>query len=79
MRSEPLNRVEPSLEERLAQLDQQLRTFETSLRTQQQSHVRARDLELELASVVLPRWQMQNSIGRPALSVRTPCVKSVAE
>lgn len=52
MRSAPLNRVEPSLEERLAQLDQQLRRFETSLRTQQQSHVRARDLELELASVV---------------------------
>jgi hypothetical protein len=52
MRSAPLHRDEPSLEDRLAQLDQQLRRFETSLRTQQQSHVRARDLELELASVV---------------------------
>jgi hypothetical protein len=52
MRSAPLHREEPSLEDRLAQLDQQLRRFETSLRTQQQGHVRARDLELELASVV---------------------------
>ena len=52
MRSAPLHRDEPSLEDRLAQLDQQLRRFETSLRTQQQTHVRARDLELELASVI---------------------------
>ncbi len=52
MRSAPLNRDEPSLEDRLAQLDQQLRRFETSLRTQHQTHLRARDLELELASVV---------------------------
>ena len=43
MRSAPLHRDEPSLEDRLAQLDQQLRRFETSLRTQQQSHVRVRD------------------------------------
>jgi hypothetical protein len=52
MRSAPLNRNEPSLEDRLEQLDQQLRKFETSLRSQQQTHVRARDLELELAGVV---------------------------
>ena len=52
MRSAPLHRDESSLEDRLSQLDQQLRRFETSLRSHQQTHVRARDLELELASVV---------------------------
>jgi hypothetical protein len=52
MRPVPLKRGEPSLEERLSELDAQLRTFEASLRSQQQSHSRMRSLELELAAVV---------------------------
>jgi hypothetical protein len=52
MRPVPLKRGEPSLEERLSELDAQLRTFEATLRAQQQSHNRIRNLELELAAVV---------------------------
>lgn len=52
MRPFPVKRDEPSLEERLSELDAQLRTFEASLRSQQQSHSRARGLELALADVV---------------------------
>ena len=52
MRISPAKRTEPSLEERLSDLDAQLRAFEASLRSQQQSHTRVRGLELELAAVV---------------------------
>ena len=52
MPSSPKHRDEPSLEGRLSQLDEQLRNFEASLKTQQQNHVRVRELELELAAVV---------------------------
>jgi hypothetical protein len=52
MPSSPKHRDEPSLEDRLGQLDEQLRNFEASLKTQQQNHVRVRELELELAGVV---------------------------
>ena len=52
MRRSPLRTDEPSLESRLFELDAQLRRFEGALRAQQQSHGRARTLELELASVV---------------------------
>ena len=52
MRGSPAAGYEPSLEDRLAQLDVQLRQFEASLRAHQQSHGRARSLELELAALV---------------------------
>ena len=52
MPSAPKHRDEPSLEDRLTQLDDQLRNFEASLKTQQQNHVRVRELELELAALV---------------------------
>jgi hypothetical protein len=52
MRPVPLKRGEPTLQERLSELDAQLRTFEASLRSQQQSHSRIRVLESELASTV---------------------------
>lgn len=52
MRASRLSRNEPSLEERLSELDAQLRNFEASLRSQQQSHSRVRSLELELAGIV---------------------------
>jgi hypothetical protein len=52
MRASRLTRNEPSLEERLGELDAQLRNFEASLRSQQQSHGRIRALEFELAGVV---------------------------
>jgi hypothetical protein len=52
MRPVPLKRGEPSLQERLSELDAQLRTFEASLRSHQQSHTRIRSLESELASIV---------------------------
>lgn len=52
MRPFPVKRDQSSLEDRLSELDAQLRTFEASLRAQQQSHSRVRGLELELADVV---------------------------
>lgn len=52
MRASPLSENAPSLEARLAQLDAQLREFETALRAHQQSHARARAIEIELAAVV---------------------------
>ena len=52
MRPFPVKRDESSLEDRLSELDAQLRAFEASLRSQQQSHSRVRGLELELADVV---------------------------
>ena len=47
-----VDRDEPSLQLRLAQLDAQLREFEASLRAQQQSHGRVRIVEHELAAIV---------------------------
>lgn len=52
MRGSPAFGDEPSLKTRLAQLDAQLRAFETALRAHQHSYGRARTLELELAAVV---------------------------
>jgi anti-sigma-K factor RskA len=52
MRASFVKRDEPRLEDRLSELDAQLRTFEASLRAHQQSHSRVRGLELELADVV---------------------------
>jgi anti-sigma-K factor RskA len=52
MRASRVTRDAPSLEERLSELDVQLRAFEASLRSQQQGHSRIRGLELELAGVV---------------------------
>jgi hypothetical protein len=52
LRASRLTRNEPSLQERLSELDAQLRNFEASLRSQQQGHSRIRALEVELASVI---------------------------
>ena len=51
MRASFVKRDEPRLEDRLSELDAQLRAFEASLRAHQQSHSRLRGLELELADV----------------------------
>ena len=52
MRGSPMAATRPSLDARLAELDAQLREFESALNAQHQSHGRARTLELELAAIV---------------------------
>ena len=74
MRPSPVRRNEPSLEERLGELDAQLRTFEASLRVHQQNHRHVRALELELADVV----QQAGSLVRDLTVVRDD-VRRIAE
>jgi anti-sigma-K factor RskA len=74
MRASPVRRDDRSLEERLRELDAQLRTFEASLRAQQQSHGRVRGLELELAEVV----QRAAAVARDLTDIRDD-VRRVAE